>query len=367
MPVFEIPKTMKAAVYRGRNDLRIETVPVPRIRADELLVKVAVCGICPTDIKKIQAGALPPPRIFGHETAGTIVRVGAKVGGFKAGDRVGLHHHIPCRKCHFCRHHAYAQCPQYKQTGITAGFEPSGGGFAEYVRVMGFVLPGVVKIPRHADFIHGALLEPVNTVLKGIQMLNLHAGDTVAVMGQGPIGLLFTRILSQKGMVVLATDLIDERRAFAAHHGASWVGAPDELETVRSHRGRLLSSPESESSKRRPIVVDAAVVTVPVDAAVLQAHELVRGAGTVLIFGHTQKGKTLPIDPGMVCVDEKTLMGSYSSDVRLQKKSARYCFSDKEFLNKLVTDWVPVEQAAAGIQLAACPQADHLKIAVSMG
>ena len=154
--MFDIPKTMRAVVYRGVNDLRLETVPVPRIGANELLVKVAVCGVCPTDIKKIHYGTVPPPRIFGHETAGTIVKIG---GGktsfafaireirFKVGDRVALHHHVPCLECHFCRHRAFAQCATYKRTGITAGFEPAGGGYAEYVRVMAFVLPGVVKIP----------------------------------------------------------------------------------------------------------------------------------------------------------------------------------------------------------------------------
>src|SRR3954447_4828035 len=104
-----IPKTMQAAVYRGPNDIRLETLPVPRIGADELLVKVAVCGVCPTDIKKIQYGTLAPPRIFGHETAGTVVRVGASVTKIRAGDRVALHHHIPCLKCSACRHRAFAQ------------------------------------------------------------------------------------------------------------------------------------------------------------------------------------------------------------------------------------------------------------------
>jgi len=141
--MFDIPKTMRAVVYRGINDLRVETVPVPGIGSGELLVKVAVCGVCPTDIKKIHYGLLPPPRIYGHETAGTIVKIG---GGkttltvrspsapkfvLKVGDRVALHHHVPCMECHFCRHRAFAQCPTNKRTGITAGFEPAGGGFAE--------------------------------------------------------------------------------------------------------------------------------------------------------------------------------------------------------------------------------------------
>jgi threonine dehydrogenase-like Zn-dependent dehydrogenase len=237
--MFLIPKTMQAVVYRGANDLRLETVPVPRIGPGELLVRVAVCGVCPTDIKKIQYGTVPPPRIFGHETAGTIVRVGARVRQFKVGERVALHHHVPCLECHACRHHAFAQCAQYKRTGITAGFEPAGGGYAEYVRVMPFVLPGVVRIPARNSFLEGAMLEPVNTVLKAVKRLALLRGDTVLVAGQGPIGLMFTRLLALQGMRVLATDLLPTRLEAGA----------------RVRRGRVplskIRNPKSEGPKVR--------------------------------------------------------------------------------------------------------------------
>src|SRR5881397_347995 len=217
---------MRAIVYRGPNDLRLETVPVPRIGANELLVKVAVCGVCPTDIKKIQYGTVEPPRIFGHETAGTIVRVGARVREFKVGERIALHHHVPCLQCHACRHRTFAQCEQYKRTGITAGFEPAGGGYAEYVRVMSFVLPGVVKIPRRNSFLEGAMLEPVNTVLKAVKRLTLLRGDIVLVAGQGPIGLMFTRLLALRGVNVIASDLLDSRLKLARQFGAKWLCNP---------------------------------------------------------------------------------------------------------------------------------------------
>src|SRR3954469_1320170 len=223
-----IPKTMQAAVYRGPNDIRLETLPVPRIGSNELLVKVAVCGVCPTDIKKIHYGTVPPPRIFGHETAGTVGKIGAgaATSQFKPGDGVALHHHVPCMDCHFCRHHAFAQCAQYKRTGITAGFEPAGGGFAEYVRVMPFVLPGVVKIPAQNSFEEGAMLEPVNTVLKAVKRLALLPGDNVLVAGQGPIGLMFTKLLQLRGMNVLATDLMSARLKLAKKFGAKWTLDP---------------------------------------------------------------------------------------------------------------------------------------------
>ena len=348
-----LPKTMQAVVYRGVNDLRVETVPVPRIGADELLVRVAVCGVCPTDIKKIHHGTVPPPRIFGHETAGTIVKTGARVRGFRVGDRVALHHHVPCMDCHACRHRAFAQCPQYKRTGITAGFEPAGGGYAEYVRVMSFCLPGVVKIPAKNSFIEGAMLEPVNTVLKGVNRLAVLPGDFVLVAGQGPIGLMFTKLLALRGLKVIATDLLDTRLKLARRFGAARAlraDAPDlPAQIHRLTRGRGL---------------DAAVIAVPVDAAVQQALTLVRGAGQVLLFAHTRRGAVTPVDFSSVCVDEKDLLGSYSSDVTLQSTVARLVFSRRFDVRALVTHFFPLEHTAAAVALATRPQPDSLKIVV---
>ena len=347
---------MRAVVYRGANDLRLETVPVPRIRPDELLVKVAACGVCPTDIKKIQYGTLPPPRIFGHETAGTIAQVGARVKGFRAGARVALHHHVPCLECHACRHRAFAQCAQYKRTGITAGFEPAGGGYAEYVRVMSFVLPGVVKIPPANSFLEGAMLEPVNTVLKAVNRLALLRGDFILVMGQGPIGLMFTRLLALRGMNVAASDLLADRLKLAGTFGARWTLRADDRDfsekILRLTRGRGL---------------DAAVVAVPSDEAVRQAQNLVRGGGQVLLFAHTRRGAEADLDLAAVCVDEKDLMGSYSSDVTLQTEAARLVFARRLDVRRLITHRFPLERAGEAIQLAASPAAESLKIVVAPG
>jgi len=108
-----IPATMLAAVYRGVNDIRLETVPVPKIGAGELLLRVHTCGICGTDLKKIATGSHSAPRIFGHETSGEIAAVGEGVREFKVGDRVVVFHHIPCGECYYCRHKTFAQCETY--------------------------------------------------------------------------------------------------------------------------------------------------------------------------------------------------------------------------------------------------------------
>src|SRR5215472_11855295 len=159
-----IPASMRAAVYRGQNDVRLETVPVPEIGRGEILIRVHTCGICGTDLKKIATGSHSAPRIFGHETSGQIVATGEGVENFHLGDRVMVFHHIPCGECYYCRHKVFAQCPVYKKVGATAGFEPSGGGFAEYVRVMDWIVRhGVVKIPDRISYEQASFIEPVNT------------------------------------------------------------------------------------------------------------------------------------------------------------------------------------------------------------
>jgi len=217
----EIPTTMRAAVYRGVNDVRLETVPVPEIGAGELLVKIATCGICGTDLKKIHMGSHSAPRIFGHEMAGTVVRVGAGVTNFKLGDRVMVFHHVPCGTCYYCRKHVPAQCEVYKRTGTTAGLEPSGGGFSEYIRVMDWIVAnrGVIRIPDGVPFEQAAFMEPLNTVLKGTKQLNLAADETVLVIGQGPIGLMHAALAQRTGARVFTSDLFPERHAIAARFG----------------------------------------------------------------------------------------------------------------------------------------------------
>ena len=343
---------MSAVVYRGPDDLRLETLPVPRIQSGELLVKVAVCGVCPTDIKKIHHGTVPPPRVFGHETAGTIVKMGARVRGFRVGDRVALHHHVPCLRCHFCRHQAFAQCAGYKRTGITAGFDPAGGGYAEYVRVMPFVLPGVVKIPARNTFAEGAMLEPVNTVLKAVRRLSLLRGDSVLVAGQGPIGLMFTKILSLRGMKVMATDLLESRLKLGLKWGATRV--------FNAGKDTLIEEIHSVVP-----ILDAAVIAVPSDTALLQAMELVRGSAQILLFAHTRMGVLSQVDLSCICLEEKDLIGSYSSDYTLQKEVARLVFTRRLDIRGIITHTFPLCQTAAAIALAALPTGESLKVIVA--
>jgi L-iditol 2-dehydrogenase len=358
-PKFQIdatlPSTMRAAVYRGINDMRVETVPVPQIGPGELLIKIATCGICGTDLKKIHMGSHSAPRIFGHEMAGTVVAVGDGVKGFAVGDRVMSFHHVPCGECYYCRKQTPAQCPLYKKTGATAGFEPSGGGFAEYIRVLDFVVGygGVVHIPDDVPFEQASFVEPVMTVLKGTKLLNLAADDTVLVIGQGPIGLMHAALARRTGARVLTSDLFPERHAIAARFGLT--------NPIHAGTEKVVERVMTETDGRG---ADAVILAVGGNGLIRTAMDAVRPGGKVMLFAQTQHGEAT-FDPAAVCVDEKTLIGSYSSSFPLLNEVTDLVFGGYRSgfdLTQLISHRFSLEEAVAAIDVASHPQADSMKI-----
>jgi L-iditol 2-dehydrogenase len=355
-----LPATMRAAVYRGVNDVRIETIPTPQIGPGEVLVRVHSCGICGTDLKKIHTGSHSAPRIFGHETSGTIVRTGPGVEGFTIGDRVMVFHHIPCRQCYYCRKKTFAQCPVYKKVGCTAGFEPSGGGFAEYVRVMDWIVRsgGLVKIPDEVPFEQAAFVEPVNTCLKAIHNLDLAPDETVLVIGQGPIGILLAALAARTGAKVLTSDLYPERHAVAATYGLN--------HPLDAARENIVEASRRESEGRG---ADAVILAVGGNALIRTAMDAARPGGRILLFAQTQHGEAV-IDPAAVCMDEKTLLGSYSASVEIQEEGARLVFEGYRNgfdLTKLISHRFPLEKAVEAIEVASNPTAKSMKIFIQPG
>ena len=209
-----IPKTMRAGVYREKGIVRVEEVPVPEVRDGEVLIKVAACGICGTDIKKIFQRYVEPPQILGHELAGTVVAVGRGVTKWQPGDRVMSFHHTPCGTCFYCQKRLFSQCKQYKTTGLTGGFTPNGGGFGEYVKAMPWVAErGIVALPDNVSFEEATFIEPINTIAKAVQKARITAGETVLVIGCGPIGLQLLMVAKLEGAKLYTSDPIAERRA----------------------------------------------------------------------------------------------------------------------------------------------------------
>jgi L-iditol 2-dehydrogenase len=352
-----LPSSMLAAVYRGVNDVRMETVPVPQIGPGELLVRVHTCGICGTDLKKIAAGSHSAPRIFGHETSGVVAAVGEGVREFSPGDRVVMFHHIPCGKCYYCRSKTFAQCDTYKKVGCTAGFEPSGGGFAEYVRVMDWIVrSGTVHIPDNASFEQACFVEPVNTCMKGIQALGLRDGETALVLGQGPIGIILGTLAKRAGARVITSDLHPQRltiskTTFGLGNSID-ASCADTLEAVR------------EQTEGRG--ADSAILAVGGNSLIRTAMDAVRPGGRVLLFAQTVHGEAV-IDPGAVCVEEKTLLGSYSASIELQEESVRFVMNREMNLEKLISHRFALSSSVEALNLAAHPQPDSMKVVIQPG
>ncbi len=351
-----VPVTMQAAVYRGVNDVRVEAVPVPKIGPGEILVRVHTCGICGTDLKKIATGSHSAPRIFGHETSGMVAAVGEGVTQFRPGDRVVVFHHIPCGSCYYCKHKTFAQCATYKKVGCTAGFEPSGGGFAEYVRVMDWIVrAGTVRIPEDVSYEQACFLEPVNTCLKGIERLAVKAGDTVLVIGQGPIGVILSALARRAGATVITSDLYPQRLRIAKELQLG--------ETIDASRQDVVAEVRKATEGRG---ADAAILAVGGNSLISTAMEVIRPGGNVMLFAQTVHGET-KIDPAAVCVDEKTLLGSYSASVDLQDDSVQFVMGKEMDLARLISHRFSLDESLAGLDLAAHPQPDSMKIVIQPG
>ena len=359
-----ISPTMQAAVYRAPDDVRIETLVVPTIGNGEVLVKIDTCGICGTDLKKIHTGSHAAPRVFGHEMAGTIAAVGDGVQGFAVSDRVMAFHHSPCGNCFYCRKRTFAQCENYKKVGTTAGLgEAAGGGFAEYIRVMEWIVgdgvtpAGLIRIPDDIPFEQAAFIEPVNTCFKAIKVLDLQPDETVLVIGQGSIGILLATLALQTGANVLTSDLYPERHAVAAKFG---------LKHPIDAGGDVVAAAKAATEGRG---ADVALVAVGADALIATAMAAIRPGGRVMLFASTQHG-TATFDPAAVCMDEKTLMGSYSSSLAIQQEGIDLVFdgyrTGKMDLTQLISHRFPLERAAEAVNLASHPAADSLKIVLKM-
>lgn len=348
-------RQMCAGVYRGPGRVVVEQVPVPEIGDGEVLVRVAACGICGTDVKKIQHGFVDPPQIFGHEIAGTVVAVGPGVRRWKPGDRVVSFHHAPCGSCFYCSRKLFSQCPSYKKVGVTAGFEANGGGFAEYVRVMPWIAErGMIVIPPDISFEEATFVEPVNTCLKAVQKARVAEGEFVVVMGQGPIGMLLMMLARLQGARVLTSDPMPARREKSIRFGALASLDPSACDIVEQVRAR---------SEGRG--ADAVLAAVPNPELVPSALGVARPGGRVLLFAHNDPRMEIVFPAAAVGVEEKEILGSYSASVELQEESARIVFERRLPLRQLVTHRFPLEEIEQALQLAARPVGDSLKVVIT--
>ena len=350
-----IPKTMRAGVYREKGIVRVEEVPVPEVGEGEVLIKVAACGICGTDIKKIFQRYVEPPQILGHELAGTVVAVGRGVTKWKAGDRVMSFHHTPCGQCFYCEKRLFSQCKQYKSTGLTGGFTPNGGGFGQYVKAMPWVAErGIVALPDNVSFEEATFIEPINTIVKAVQKARVAAGEIVLILGCGPIGLQLLMVSRIQGAKVYTSDPIPERRAKSIPLGA--------IESFDPTSGKLVESVKTRTEGRG---ADAVLVAVAHPAVVPDALAAARPGGRILLFAANDPVTKIEFPAAAVGIDEKEILGSYSAAVDIQESAADLVLQKKLPVMDIVTHRFPLDRIQQALELAARPTADSLKILIT--
>lgn len=344
---------MKAQVFRGVNQLSYEEVPLPTLGPDEVLVQVNVVGLCQSDIKKIRYPLYDPPRIFGHETAGTIAAIGVGVTNWKIGQRVVVMHHIPCMHCTYCLHENYSMCDTYKNITTTAGFIPSGGGFADYVKVPGHIVRngGLIPIPDGISFEEASFVEPTNCCLKAVKKAGISPGDTVLITGAGPIGLMFIMLVKLFGANAIVTDLIPARIEKALKVGAD--GAFDARDPDLLGKIKALTS---------GMGVDTSLLAVPSDKAFFQALENTRKGGKILFFAEFPDEVQIPLNPNILYRNEIDLMGSYSSSFKLQNLAVDIVFNKRIDVTSLISDRYPLKDLAHAVEQAVSPTPDTYKI-----
>lgn len=349
-----IPKTMRAGVYREKGVVRVEEVPVPEVGDGEVLIKVSVCGICGTDIKKIFQRYVEPPQILGHELGGTVVAVGRGVTKWKLGDRVMSFHHIPCGECFYCKNRLFSQCKQYKTTGLTGGFTPNGGGFGEYVKAMPWVAErGVVALPDNVSFEEATFIEPINTIMKALQKARVAAGETVLIIGCGPIGLQLLMVTKTMGARIYTSDPMGPRRTKSLKLGA--------LESFDPISGKLLEEVRSRSEGRG---ADAVLVAVAHPAVVVEALAAARPGGRVLLFAANDPVTKIEFPAAAVGIDEKEILGSYSAAVDIQQSAAALVLQKKLPVMEIVSHRFPLARIQEGLDLANRPTEESLKILI---
>ncbi|KYD21202.1 zinc-dependent alcohol dehydrogenase family protein [Caldibacillus debilis] len=280
---------MKAAVFYGTEDIRVEEKEMEPLGENELLLKVKACGICGTDIHILKgekgSASVTPPVILGHEFSGEVVKVGSKVTQFSVGDRVSVDPNIYCGECSFCKSGKPQLCEQLTALGINID-----GGFAEYCKVPA---ANAMKFPSHIPFEAAALAEPLSCCIHGIDLAEISTGQKVAIIGGGAIGLIMTQLAVFNGAsYVLLSEPIKKRRDLALQLGADKVIDPTK---------EMIGTAEFDT------VIECAGNKNAIETAL----KIVKRGGTVLFFSVPSPNEQIMINPYEIYQKELTIKGSF--------------------------------------------------------
>ena len=340
---------MRAVEYHSNDYVRIVELPIPEIGPGELLVQLRACGLCASDVMEWYMKPRAPTHP-GHEPVGVIAAMGEGVEQFSIGQRVFLHHHVPCMVCHFCQRGSFSQCPTFRATRLYPG------GLAEYIRVPALnVQLDVLPLPDDLSFEAATLIEPLACCIRGINRAAISPGDSVLLLGAGSNGLMLAQLAGQRGALrVIIVDPIAYRRQRALDTGIDFALDP---------QASLLEQIYTVNDGRKPDVV---VVTPSKISAMEQGFTLVGPGGTVLFFAPPPPADILAITPNTLFFQEITLRTSYSAGPYETRQALELLHNGRIRPEMIITHRFALQDAARAFQLVAKP-GDALKVVITAG
>jgi L-iditol 2-dehydrogenase len=328
-PSVELPRTMVAAVLYGQEDIRVEQVAVPRAAPGELVIRIAVALTCGTDLKVFRRGyhakMIQPPALFGHELAGIVAEIGEGVENFSVGDRVVPINSAPCGHCYFCMR---------AQENLCEDLIFNNGAYAEFIRIPArIVAKNTLVVPQHVSLEHAALTEPLACALHGLEDSHAHPGDTVAVIGGGPLGLMILHIAALAGCQVIAVVKHDAQaataRALGARHIVQTTSTEDVVAAVRA------LTPDNRG-------VDIAIEAVALPATWEQAVDMVRNGGTVNFFGGPESGTKVEFDTNRLHYGDLTLKATFHHTPAICRRAFELISSGRFQAEHFITAHAPL-------------------------
>ncbi len=282
----------------SNNRVIINDVPTPEFGDDDMLVKMRRCGICGSDLEKVYGRYGVVSNRLGHEPAGEVIAVGKNVNNFRVGDRVFVHHHVPCYECHYCRHGEHTMCKYYQKSNI----EPCGLSEIFLVPAWNIIKGGVIKLPDHVSFDEASIIEPLACCIRSIDKASIMRGDNVAVIGVGPTGMMHLMLAKLYGANTFAIDINEFRLNFAKNNGADHIINANSKDLKREI-----------CEYTNDIGVDAAIVSTGNPNAFRLALDIVRSGGKIILFGVPSKGTVIDLDLNYVFTNEIKILPSLAA------------------------------------------------------
>ncbi len=329
---------MKAAYVKGPANVEIKNVEKPVLGKGDLMITMKACGVCGSDLEKIYGQYSQPSMRLGHEPSGVVSETGYGLQEFKKGDRVFVHHHVPCYSCHFCTHGNETMCQKYSETNLN----PCGLAEEFLVAEWNVVHGGVIKLPDSVSFEEASMIEPLACCIRAWNKAKFKKGDSVAILGAGPTGMMHVMLSKTLGMKdIFCFDINDFRLGFAKNLGiTSAIHSTD----PEAHQ-KILSETQNRG-------VDLAIVATGSVSAISQSIDMVRKGGTVILFGVPPKDAKISIDISKVYSKEITITPSYAASEADTNAAFALINDGKIDVKKLITHKFDLTESARALEYA---------------